>query len=157
MAEVTHQQADLMLRLYDMRREPRLRQARAWFVDNYHVQSMQDAQNIAPPGSDANAMVRMVLSYWDMCANIVNRGLIDEEFFFETSGEQFIVWERIKPIVNEIRGMFKNPLFMANLEEHCKRLEAWRERRAPGSSQAMREFMKRMAEAARGGAAKAAS
>jgi hypothetical protein len=157
MAEVTHQQADLMLKLYEMRREPRLRQARAWYVENYHVTSMQDAQSIAPPGSDANAMVRMVLSYWDMCANIVNRGLIDEEFFFETSGEQFIVWERVKPIVNEIRGMFKNPLFMANLEEHCKRLEAWRERRAPGSSQAMREFMKRMAEAQRGGAARAAS
>lgn len=156
MAEVTHQQADLMLKLYEMRREPRLRQARAWFTDNYHVTSMQDAQAIAPPGSDANASVRMVLSYWDMCANIVNRGLIDEEFFFETSGEQFIVWERIKPIVNDIRGTFKNPLFLANLEEHCKRLEAWRERRAPGSAQAMREYMKRMSEAARG-AAKAAS
>lgn len=147
MGDVNHQQADLLLKLYEMRREPRLRQARAWFVENFNATNMQELGALCPPGSDNNASMRMVLSYWDMAANMVNRGLIDEEFFFETSGEQFVVWDRVRPVVNEIRTMFKNPPFLASLEEHCKRLEAWRERRAPGSTAAMREFMKQQAAA----------
>ena len=149
MGDVTHQQADLLLKLYEMRREPRLRQARAWFNDNFNATNMQELGTLCPPGSENNASMRMVLSYWDMAANMVNRGLIDEEFFFETSGEQFAAWERIKPVVAEIRSIFKSPFFLAHLEEHCKRLEAWRERRAPGSTAAMREFMKQQASAAR--------
>lgn len=147
MGELNHEQARLALQLYEMRREARLRQARAWYIENYNPQSWPEAQAIAPPGSEANASVRMVLSFWDMCANLVNRGLIDEEYFFETSGEQFVVWERVKPIVGEVRAMFKNPLFLAHLEEHCKRFEAWRERREPGSSEAIRQYMKQMAQA----------
>lgn len=147
MGDVNHQQADLMLKLYEMRRDPRLRQARAWFVEHFNATNMQELGTLCPPGSDNNASMRMVVSYWDMAANVVNRGLIDEEFFFETSGEQFIVWERIRPVTGEIRAMFKNPLFLSSLEEHCKRLETWRERRAPGSVAAMREFMKQQASA----------
>ncbi len=156
MGDVTHEQANLMLKLFDMRREPRLRQARAWYVENFFPQSVQDVMTLAPPGSEANANMRMVLTYWDMCANIVNRGLIDEQFFFETSGEQFVAWERIQQVVAQFRATFKNPLFLEQLEVHCKRLEAWREKRAPGSVAAMREFMKQQAQQAKA-AAKAAS
>lgn len=147
MGNLNHEQANLALRLFEMRREPRLRQARAWVADNFNAKSLQEMQAVAPPGSEANASVRMVLSYWDMCANLVNRGLVDEEYFFETSGEQFLVWERIKPLVGEIRAVFKNPLFLSHLEEHCKRLEAWRERRAPGSTEAWRQYMQKIAQA----------
>ena len=147
MGDVTHQQADLLLKLYEMRREPRLRQARAWFADNFNATTMQELGVLAPPGSENNASMRMVLSYWDMAANLVNRGLIDEELFFETSGEQFLVWDRIRHVAPEIRTVFKSPIFLTNLEEHCKRLEAWRERRAPGSTAAFREFMKQQAAA----------
>jgi len=147
MSQVTHQQADLLLKLYEIRREPRLRQARAWFVENFNATNMQEATALCPPGSDNNAFMRQVLSYWEMCANMVNRGLVDEEFFFENTGEQFVVWERFKLVVNEIRAAFKNPLFMAQLEEHCKRLEAWREKRAPGATAAFREYMKQQAAA----------
>lgn len=147
MGNVNHQQADLMLKLYEMRREPRLRQARAWFVDNFHAASMAEVQALCPPGSDNNAFMRQVLSYWEMCANIVNRGLIDEEFFFETSGEQWIVFERFRPVLAELRAMFKNPDFLRQLEEHVKRMEAWREKRAPGALAATREYMKQMAAA----------
>jgi hypothetical protein len=85
--------------------------------------------------------MRMVISYWDTVANIVNRGLIDEEFFFESTGEQWIVWERLKPVVAGWRSMFKNPQAFARLEEHVKRLEAWREKNSPGSTEAMRQMM----------------
>ncbi|MGH9816949.1 MAG: DUF4760 domain-containing protein [Candidatus Acidiferrales bacterium] len=157
MSNVTPQHADFLLRLYEMRREPRLRQARAWFMDNFNVTTMAELMAVCPPGTDNNAMMRQVLSFWDMCANFVNRGLIDEEFFWETSGEQFIVFERFKPVLGEIRAMFKNPQFLAHLEEHCRRMEAWREQRAPGSVAALRDFMKQQAAARSGATATAAA
>ena len=146
MGQVTHEQVNLMLRLYDIRREPRLREARDWYMREFKPQSLEDVMKIAPPRSQENAFVRMVTSYWDMVANVVNRGLIDEEFFFESTGEQWMVWERLRPIVGAWRAMFKNPHAYGRLEEHVKRMEAWREKNAPGSTEAMRQLMTTMAE-----------
>lgn len=154
MGDVNHQQAELLLKLYDLRREPKLRQARAWLVGIPNLQSLQDVQTQCPPGSDQNAFLRQVISYWEMCASLVNRGLLDEEFFFENTGEQWIVWERVKGAVSDIRAAFKNPYFAKNLEDHVTRLEAWREKRAPGSNEAIRAYVRAMTEAA---AAKAKS
>lgn len=145
MAEVTHEQVNLMLRLYEMRRESVMREARAWFIANFHPKSAEDAMKICPPGSKENAYLRQVASYWEMVANIVSRGLIDEEFFFENSGEQWVVWEALRPIANEWRTAFKNPHAWERLEQHCKRLEQWREKRSPGSTEAMRQMLARMA------------
>ena len=91
--------------------------------------------------------MRMVVSYWEMVASIVNRGLIEEEFFFENSGEQWMVWERLKAVVGAMRGRYKNPRQFGQLEEHVRRLEAWREKRAPGTTEAMRQMMARPAQA----------
>lgn len=144
MAEVTHEQVNLMLRLYEMRRESVMREARAWFLANFHPRSAEEVMKICPPGSKENAYLRQVASYWEMVANIVSRGLIDEEFFFENSGEQWIVWESLRPIASEWRALFKNPHAWEKLEQHCKRLEAWREKRSPGSTEAMRQMLARM-------------
>jgi hypothetical protein len=144
MGQVTHEQVNLMLHLYELRREARLREARAWFAVNFTPGTLEDVMKICPPGSEANTSYRMVTSYWEMVANIVNRGLIDEEFFFENSGEQWLVWDRLRPIAEPARSMFKNPHIWKSLEAHCTRLEAWREKRAPGATEAMREMMKRM-------------
>jgi hypothetical protein len=144
MGEVTHEQVNLMLHLYELRREPTLREARAWFMTNFHPKSPEDAMKICPPGSKENAYMRMVVSYWEMVANIVSRGLIDEEFFFENSGEQWVVWEGVKPIAEEWRAIFKNPHAWKKLEEHCERLDAWREKRAPGSVEVMRQMFARI-------------
>ncbi|MGC1106134.1 MAG: hypothetical protein WA876_06315 [Candidatus Acidiferrales bacterium] len=145
MPEVTHEQVNLMLHLYELRREPTMREARSWFMANFHPKSAEDVMKICPPGSKENAYMRMVVSYWEMVTNIVSRGLIDEEFFFENSGEQWVVWEAVRPIAHEWRMIFKNPHAWEKLEEHCKRLEAWREKRAPGSTEAMRQMIARMA------------
>jgi hypothetical protein len=152
--EVTHDQVNLMLRLYDIRREPRLREARQWFMDNFRSTSMEDLMKQYPPASQENAYFRMVMSYWDMVASIVNRGLIDEELFFENSGEQWIVWERLKPVIGPWRAAMKNPHMLKNLEEHCNRLEAWREKRAPGTNQATRDMFAQMEKAAAAAAKK---
>ena len=141
MGDVTHEQVNLMLRLYDIRREPRLREAREWFLTHFNAATAEEMMKACPPGSQENAFMRMVISYWEMVASIVNRGLIDDELFFESNGEIWIVWERMRVFVPAWRAAFKNPTMFLNIEETCKRLEAWREKRAPGSSAAMRTVL----------------
>jgi hypothetical protein len=149
MGQVTYDQVNLMLRLYELRRDARLRQARSWFIENFHPDSPEDMMKKYPPGSEENTNIRMVISYWDMVAGIVNRGLIDDELFFESNGEAWVVWDRIRSIVPAWRAAFKNPTVFQNLEEVCRRLEAWREKRAPGSTAAMRQMMEQMRPKAR--------
>ena len=134
-----------------------MREAREWFGANFHVKSMEDVTRICPPGSKENAYVRMVLGYWEMVASIVNRGLIDEDFFFESNGEQWVVWEQVKPVIGAWRAMFSSPKFLSNLEEQSKRLEAWREKRNPGSNAAIRKVFAQMQQAIKAPKAQAAS
>jgi hypothetical protein len=147
MGDVTHEQVNLLLRLYDTRREPRLREAREWFSANFHPKSPEDVMRLCPPGSRENAYMRMVLSYWEMVASIESRGLINEDFFFENTGEQWAVFEQVKPVLAAWRTMFSSPKFLSLLEEQCKRLEAWREKRNPGSNEAIRKMMVQMQQA----------
>jgi hypothetical protein len=92
-----------------------------------------------PQSSEENTYIRMVISYWDMVASIVNRGLINDELFFESNGELWVVWDRMRAVVPTWRSAFKNPHLFANIEDACKRLEAWREKRSPGSTAARQE------------------
>src|SRR5213592_714262 len=112
MGQVTNEQVNLMLRLYEERREPKLREARDWFSANFHVKTADDLMRVCPPGSKENTYMRMVLGYWEMVASIVNRGLIDEEFFFESNGEQWVVFEQVKPVLGAWRAMFSSPHFL---------------------------------------------
>jgi hypothetical protein len=146
MGDVTHEQANLMLKLYDLRREPKLREARDWFAANFHVKNAEDVMRLCPFGSKENTYMRMVAGYWEMVAGIVNRGLIDEDLFFEGTGEQWGVWQQLKPIAGDFRKTFSNPKFLAALEEQAKRFEAWQEKRAPGSIEAMRKFREQIAK-----------
>src|SRR5262249_8309603 len=156
MADVTHEQANLMLKLYDLRREPKLREARDWFAANFHVKRAEEAMRLWPFGSKENAYMRMVAGYWDMAAGIVNRGLIDEDMFFESTGEQWGVWQQVKPIAAEFRKMFNNPKFLAPLEEQAKRFEAWQEKRAPGAIEVMNKFREQIVKQMKEGAKQAA-
>jgi len=140
----THEQAQLHLQVYDMRREARLRQARDWFFKNYVVSNMDDAMRIASPGSEGGQFAGMVLSYWEQACALLNYGLLHEDLFFETSGEFFGVWEAAKPVVPQARERFKMNGYLAHLEKAAKRYEAWSETRSPGHVAAMREFMKQM-------------
>ena len=153
MGQVTHDQANLLLRLFELRREPRLRQAREWFVRNYNAATLREATQKYPMGSETETNTRMTLSYWDMAVSFVNRGLIDEEMFFETSSEGWLVWDRIKEVAFEQRAAMKSPTFLAHLEKYAIRFEEWRERVAPGSIEVMRQRMTAM----RNQASKAAS
>jgi len=141
MGQVNHDQANLLLKIYDLRREPRLREARAWFGANFDAKTPEEAQRKYPMGSEANASFRMVVSYWEMAAGLVNRGLIDDELFFESSGEAWFVWERIRELAPAYRAAMKNPHAWGQLEKLAKRMEQWQEQRAPGHLAAIRQIM----------------
>ena len=152
MGVVTYDQANLLLRLYELRREPRMREARAWFLTNFDAQSPEEVGQKCPPGSEANTSMRMVLTYWDMAAGMANRGLIDDDLFFENSAEGFWVWDRVRGLLPAMRAAHQNPHLWSQLDTFGKRMEAWQEKRAPGHVAAMRQRMSGM----RQNAAKAA-
>jgi hypothetical protein len=155
----THAQAQLQLQLYDLRREAKIRQARDWFVQNYFVESVEDNSRIAPPGSQEGTYIMMVASYWDQACALLNYGLLHEQLFFETSGEFFAFWDRIKPIVPTIRERYHMKHWLANLEKAANRFEKWVEKQSPGTLDAMRQYTQQMraAKAEQAKASKAAS
>ena len=143
-AKPTHEQAQLHLQIYDLRREARLRQARDWFFKNYIVDTFEDAMRLMAPGTESGAFAGMVINYWEQACALLNHDLLHEDLFFETSGEFFGVWELVRPIVPQARERFAEKHFLANLEKAAQRYETWSERRSPGHVAAMRQFMQQM-------------
>ncbi|MFZ0799564.1 MAG: hypothetical protein WCA13_04005 [Terriglobales bacterium] len=143
-AKPTHEQAQLHLQIYDMRREAKLREGRDWFWKNFFADNLDDWMRIAGPGTDKGGLVMMVLSYWDQACAFLNYGLLHEDLFFETSGEFFGVWDRVSPVVPQAREKFMNKQFLENLEKAAQRYEAWMESRNPGNIAGMRQWMKQM-------------
>lgn len=137
----THEQAQLQLQIYDLRREARLREARDWFQQNYKADTLDEAMKLMTPGSESNAYTGMVLGYWDQACTLLNYGLLHEGLFFETNGEFFGIWEQLKKVVPEFREKFGDQHMLGNMEKAAKKYEAWAEKRAPGSIAKMREFM----------------
>ena len=117
----THEQAQLHLQVFEMRREARMRQGREWYFKNYVVENLDDAMRIAPPGTETGALTSMVLSYWEQACALLNYGLLHEDLFFQTSGEFFGVWMMAKPVVPQLREKFANKQFLANLEKAAQR------------------------------------
>jgi len=142
MSKATYEQAQLQLQLFEQRREARIRQARDWFFRNYFPESAEDNMKIAPPGSENGTNVMMVLTYWEQACALLNNDLLHEDLFFETTGEFFGVFERVRGILPQIRQQWVDPTFLTNLEKVSQRFEAWKEKRAPGHITAMRQFMK---------------
>ena len=137
----THEQAQLHLQVYDLRREARLRQARDWFQQNYKAETFDEATKLMQPGTESNTFTGMVIGYWEQACALLNYGLLHEGLFFETSGEFFMVWEALKPAAAEFREAFKDKNMLSNLERAAKRYEQWKEERAPGHIATMRQYM----------------
>src|SRR5881396_3827995 len=136
----THEQAQLHLQVFEQRREARLRQARDWFFKNYFVENFDDSMRIAAPGTENGTHAMMVLSYWEQACALLNYGLLHEDLFFETTGEFFGVWERVKSHIEQARQMWNNNSFLSHIEKAAQRFEAWNEKRNPGHIAAMRKM-----------------
>jgi len=112
----TYDDANLLLRLYELRREEKLRQARDWFTKNFHAGNMEELSKICPQGSQEHAYFRMVSSYWEMAASFVTSGVLQRELFIQNSRELLFVWIRMSDVVPTLRETYKNPEFTRNLE-----------------------------------------
>lgn len=146
--------ADLILKLYDLRREPKMREARNWMfsfnpssVDEYW-QTMMDPE--------VGCYLRMVTSYWDMAASFVNHGAIDAEMFNDTAGEHIMVFAKIEPLLAELREKFQNPNALKHLEKVIYDLSDGRER-VTKTQEWMKSIQEQMAAAQAGAKAGEAS
>lgn len=133
-----HEDADLILKLYDLRRESVMREARNWMF-TFNPTSVQDVMEAMI--GEHSGHLRMVISYWDMACAMVTNGAIDEELFNQTNGEHIFVYMKIQPVIEGLRAMFDNQEFLKNLETVVKRIPDI-ETKLP----AMRERMAKFAE-----------
>ena len=107
--------ADLILKLYDLRREAKMREAREWMFSFNPTSAAEYMQTMMDPV--AGPYLRMVSSYWDMAAAMVNHGAIDADMFNDTAGEHMMVFAKIEPILAELREMFQEPKAFKHLED----------------------------------------
>ena len=107
--------AQLNLQLFEMRREPVLREARAWFIMQFNPETFEEM--LALTAGERNSSVRMVFSYWDMAASLVTNGAIDPKAFLDANGEIVGTFSKIEPFLGQLRSMLSEPDF-------CKHMEA---------------------------------
>src|SRR3954451_4410512 len=132
-ARATFDDVELILRLYEMRREPRLREARMWFAASFKPRSIDDFRALCPAGSDANASYRMVTTYWEMVASFLTTGVLNAELFYQSGRELLFAWERLRDIVPTAREKLSHPRELKNLEEAATAYIAWWNHTSPGA------------------------
>ena len=123
--------AELILKLYDLRRESEMRKARRWWFADFWPESVDDIMNLAMnTKSQENHWLRQVLGYWDMAAMLVVHGTLNEAMFLEMSfsGEMFIAYAKIRPYLKEMREKMQSPEFLGNLEKVITRSKLGRDR-----------------------------
>jgi hypothetical protein len=109
-----HEEANLILKLYELRREETMRKARDWYFREFNPESI--AEITETMFGEHSGHLRMVITYWDMAAALVNQGALSMELFNETNGEHFAVYAKIEPFVADMRKA-AGPQFLANLEK----------------------------------------
>ena len=120
-------EADLILKLYDLRREVTMREARNWFF-MFNPTSPADIMDVLT--CDKSGLYRMVISYWDMACSFVNNGAIDAQMFNDANGEHIFVYAKMEPFIPAMREQMGAPQFLAHLEKTVKALPDCEERLA---------------------------
>lgn len=109
-----YENAKLILQIFEMRREPVLREARAWFVRDFNPETIDDVKTtLAGPH---NSHMRMVAGYWDMTCSLVTHGALDKEMFLDANGEIFATFAKIQLLLPEIRQI-TGPGFAKHVEQ----------------------------------------
>jgi hypothetical protein len=139
--------AQLIMQLYDLRREAEMRKARNWWFNEFWPQNAEDFLKVAfNMGSQENNWLRQVNGYWSMAASFVLQGALNEELFIQpaVSGEMFILFAKVHPFLKELREKAGDPEMLGNIEKvitgskygrdrlkfMIKRVETMREKRA---------------------------
>ena len=132
-ARPTYDDVNLILKLYDLRREHRLREARRWFAASFKVKTLEEFTALCPGGSEPNASYRMVTGYWDMVASFVTSGVLHQGLLFQSGRELLFTSERVRDVLPKIRDTYKNPLELKNVEVVAKAYVDWWNKQAPGA------------------------
>lgn len=127
MAKPTHADAQLLLHLYEMRREPELRRARKWMMSEFKATTWADIKSRYLSNVDEDRWFRMTTSYWEMLASIVNRGALHAELFFDHTGEDIVTWERIKTLIPDARADIR-PTYLMQFEKLVLAHQAYRKK-----------------------------
>lgn len=114
-----YESARLILQLFEMRREPVLRDARQWFVKEFNPSTFEDVVTAATTRNDA---FRMVVGYWEMAASLVTAGAIDGEMFRAGNNEIFAAFAKIEPFLAELRAATGDPAFARHMEAVVREL-----------------------------------
>jgi len=109
-----HEEAELILKLYDLRREDTMRKARDWYFREFNPESAADVDRAM--FSEHSGHLRMVMTYWDMAAALVNHGAISRELFNDTNGEHLSVFSKLQPLLADMRAAY-GPQVLVNLEK----------------------------------------
>ena len=115
-----YESADLLLKLYDLRREAVMRKARAWFREQFAPASVEEVLTVYR--GKTSAPYRMVTTYWNMAATLVLHGAIDEQMFADINGEHIMVYAKLRPFLGELRARLDNPAYLDKLEQLILRL-----------------------------------
>jgi len=127
MRKPTHADAELLLRLYEIRREPELRRARAWFLTEFKATTWAEIKARYLSHEEADRFMRMTTSYWELVGTLVNRGVLHAELFFDHTGEDIVSWERCKPWIDEARAAVR-PTYLYQFERLVTDHQAFRAR-----------------------------
>jgi len=105
-----------ILKLYEMRSEALMREARRWFFTEFAPQSGKDIVRLMLSGEKQSAFYRMVASHWETAASFVNNGGIDEKLFLDGNSEHLVVFAKLQPFLSEVRETIGEPDYLSNLE-----------------------------------------
>ena len=141
MMKATFDDVNLILRLYEMRRDDRMREARNWFNGNFKVRTLEEWAALCAPGTEANASYRMVTSYWEMVASFITSGVLNPELFYQSGRELLFCYARVRHVLPALREKLGNPGEMKNLETVAQGFIAWWNQQSPGAYDA---FCKRI-------------
>ena len=122
--------AQLILQLYDLRRETEMRKARTWWGGFWPEKADDIVEVINSFGTQENAWYRQVSGYWDMAAALVLSGALNEELFTDCNGEMWFVFCKLNPFLKEVREKLQMPQIMAHVEKLAKKSKTGRDRLA---------------------------
>jgi len=150
MSQATYHDAELILKLYDLRREAVMRQARDFFA-NFMPASFEELMAVMGNfSSKESAYLRQVLTYWETAASLIVHGTLNAELAQDTLGEMNFVYAKVQPYMKQIREMMKSPEFLQNMEKVIEGTPEGRER-LKRMQERMAEFAKMRAAAAKQG------
>ena len=115
MSKPTTRDAELLLHLYEIRRDPELRRARQWFLTEFKPAGWAEIKARYLSHSDEDRWFRMTISYWEMVGTLVNRGALHAELFFDHTGEDVVTWERCKSWIAGARSDIR-PTYLHQFE-----------------------------------------